>query len=307
MRMWTDLRKLGRAFADLKADVVEDEQASYELAQSARRFSRAAKEQVEDKLSFSAVLMRAGEADAANRLIEELEQDVRAEEAALFEQMNEVRIARSMRRDRITRARLARVLVTAIVGAGMMAFSAIGMAVAGMVADADRNSGRVPGVFAKAARGAGQAAHDAVVADGLRRKMKKVKIADAEVLLSRHQLRMLEKITTGTAGGGAVEQLLRELQLPPELAAEVRKALNAASTVAAPAPVPTVEVAPAESPSPKKKSKKKSPPKNDQNASDPQEPTPATGGEEPTGDEGGDSSGDEEKKDGGTPQLPPLP
>lgn len=319
MRVWTDLRKLRRAFADLKTEMVEDEQASYELAQSAQRFSRETKAQVDDKLSFSAVLMRAGEADAANRLIEELEEDVRVEEAALFEQMNEIRIARVMRRDRVTRARLARVLVTAIVGAGMMAFSAIGMAVAGMMAEADRTAQISPEVFARGSRGAGSAASGAPVADGLRRKMKKVKIANAEVLMNKAQLRMLEKITTGTAGGGALDQLLSELHLPPELAAEVRKVLTAASTVAAeasPAPVEVPETDPVQPK--KKKSKKKNSDKQSDPASDPQGPTAppgdeggdssGEGGDSSGGGEGGDSSGEGEKKEGGTtPQLPGLP
>ncbi|HVL63862.1 MAG TPA: hypothetical protein VM573_01690 [Actinomycetota bacterium] len=313
MRIWADLQSLRRAVSRLHVDDADDEQASYDLAVSARRFSRRTRAEVDDKLSFSAVLMRAGEVDAANRLIEELERDVRAEEAALIEQMNEVRIARAMRRDAPTRARLARVLVTAMVGASMMAFSAIGMAVAGMVGDADRTARVEPDLFARDVGRARAAAAGST--EDIRTRMRKVRLANADVLLSPEQLRMLERITTGTAGDGAVEQLLAQLQLPADLAAEVRRVLTAASTVAAPVELPVVEV-PAET-SPKKKSKKKAAkkeqeaPAEDGGGAPPGPPQPQPSPEpspSPSPSEGGDNGGGgSDKGSGNGTGLPVLP
>lgn len=301
-----------KALIDLRDDTSDDEQASFELARSARRFSRRTKEEVDDKLSFSAVLVRAGEIDAANRLIEELEQDVRAEEAALMEQVNEVRIARTMRRDRVTRARLARVLVTAVVGAGMMAFSAIGMAVAGMFGESDRSARVAPGLISDAGVRAGGEPSSFRLADQLRKRMRKVKIADAEMLLSAAQARMLEKITTGAVGSDQLEQLLRELQLPPGLTAEVRKLLTAtvAAATTPPAPAPAVPAPSAADPA-KKKAKKKVEKHRDEGApADPDpKPSPPQPSPEPSptpssgGDDGGDSAGGDDRGSAG-PGVP---
>lgn len=316
MRMWTDLQRLRRAFVALHADSPEEEQASFELAQSARRFSRRTKDQVDDKLSFSAVLMRAGEVDAANRLIEELERDVRSEEAALIEQMNEVSIARTMRRDRVTRARLARVLVTAIVGASMMAFSAIGMAVAGMFADGTRSAQIAPDIFAATHDRSEVDGRATGVLEGLRRKMRKVKIADTEVLLTPAQVRMLEKITSGDANPAELEHLLAQLQLPPELTAQVRRVLTAASAVAAGvAQTPQVEVPQPNAQPVKKKTKKKAKQKPSEEPQDPNpNPNPSPPNPNPNpdpepspgDDEDGDANGGEGGDKGSGGLLPKL-
>jgi hypothetical protein len=315
--MWTELQNLRQALADLRNDTPEDEQASFELARSARHFSRRTKEEVDDKLSFSAVLMRAGEVDAANRLIDDLERDVRAEEAALMEQVNEVRIARTMRRDQVTRARLARVLVTAVIGAGMMASSAIGMAVVGMFSGRDRATFDPPAAVGSGAIGTAPDA-DGGLATRDRRRMKKVRIADTEVLLSAAQLRMLEKITSGAGDGGDVEQLLRQLQLPPDLTAEVRQVLTATVAAIRPPKRPNVELpAPNPGEQAKKKAKKKAakhkegsenpnPNPNPSPNPPPPDPDPSPS---PSPDDDGDSTGGGEPKEdrdsgpGGTTSL----
>ncbi len=135
------MRALGDSLAELRTkEVVEEEKASLELAESALRFTRHTKESVDNKLSFSATLMRAGEVQAATRLIAELEGDVREEEEALVEAINEVQAARSLRRDKITRLRLARLLITAMLGACVMGFSAMSFAGRGDVRRARENS-----------------------------------------------------------------------------------------------------------------------------------------------------------------------
>lgn len=134
------MRALGDSLAELRTkEFIEEERASLELAESALRFTRHAKESVDDKLSFSATLMRAGEVQAATRLIAELEGDVRDEEEALVEAINEVQAARSRRREKITRLRLTRLLITAMLGACVMGFSAMSFAVAGMFAERARS------------------------------------------------------------------------------------------------------------------------------------------------------------------------
>ncbi len=60
-----------------------DDQTTYDLARSACLFSRRMREVVEDKLGYAAVLIRAGELDAACRLFAELDGYLRGESAAL--------------------------------------------------------------------------------------------------------------------------------------------------------------------------------------------------------------------------------
>ena len=135
-----DLTQLRREFRQLTTEsVAEEEKAKYELTASARKFSRRTKNLVDDKMTFSATLMRAGEIDAANRLLEEVEQDVRVEEAALIEKMNEVKIARANKRERLTRVRLARLMAVSLAGSMLMGMSALGMAAAGFVQEREQD------------------------------------------------------------------------------------------------------------------------------------------------------------------------
>jgi len=137
-RLKRELKELSRDCARAADD---EETAGFELTRSARAFSQRARETADDKLAFSATLMRAGEVGAANRLIYDLERDVRTEEAALAEQVNEVKVAAATRRSKMTRLRLARTLVAAVLAAGLLSFSAAGMAVASFLADLNHDSG----------------------------------------------------------------------------------------------------------------------------------------------------------------------
>lgn len=69
----------------------EDERAGFSLARGMRVFSRRARAALDDKLTFGATLMRAGEIDAAAQVIDEVERDVRAEGEVLLEMMQVIR------------------------------------------------------------------------------------------------------------------------------------------------------------------------------------------------------------------------
>ena len=109
---------------------VDGDAAGLDLAASAYDFSKKAREVVDDKLTFSATLMRAGEVDAAHALLAEVEADVRSHEAALLEQVNEVRVKAAVRREGMSRLRLARALAVAVLSSGLLSVSVMGVAVA---------------------------------------------------------------------------------------------------------------------------------------------------------------------------------
>lgn len=297
MRLIRDLRELKRNLSELRAvDATEEEQASFELAVSARHFSQTTKAAVDDKLSFSATLMRAGEVEAANRLIDELEEDVRTEEAALVEKMNEVEVARTVRREKITRLRLARVLVTAVLGAGLMAFSAMGFAVAGMFTERDMVSGNPVVTYAhKSGKGAGKVDHRGKRKDG---KVKKVRIGSAIVALSPGQLQTYRDLRSGVADPAVLAQFLGTL--PSEVVDTVRQVIASAAPAVEEVAAEVVENVPAATE--QQKAKKKAAAKKTSKKAD-TEPQPEPEPEPTPTDDGG--NGDEEDK-GDTSGDPPT-
>ncbi|HET7483141.1 MAG TPA: hypothetical protein VFK89_09810 [Actinomycetota bacterium] len=219
-----DLRRGVAALFDDTESEAED-RASYRLAVSAQKFSRQAKEVVDDKLSFSATLMRAGEVNAANRLLEEVEREVRDEEAALIETVNEVKVAESIRRQRSVRIRLARSLVAATLGSALLTFSAAGMAVAGFFRDRAVTEPR-PVVRAE---GAPQRVSQQAVAPD--KQLRRLRIGDVHLMLTKSQFQRLKALT----GGGSIDASgLSELLnvLPGPLADKLQEAIGAASTQA---------------------------------------------------------------------------
>lgn len=110
-----------------------EEEACFETARSARGFSRKTMAVLDDKLAFSATLMRAGEVDAAYRMMREAEADVVREETYLIERVTRVAAAGSTTRERMTRLRLARLLATAMVTALLMMGSIASFALAGII------------------------------------------------------------------------------------------------------------------------------------------------------------------------------
>lgn len=224
MRLVRDMRAIRDTLAELRSkDSVEEEKASLELAESALRFSRNTKESVDNTLSFSATLMRAGEVQAATRLIAELEDDVHEEEVALVEAIHEVQAARTVRREKITRLRLARLLVTAMLGACVMGSSAMGIAVAGILAERSEapQSARVLAQLSSA--GSEQPAR---LPSG-RQTAKRLQIGGTIVALNRQQLDVLRALKAGGGDAALLEAFLASL--PPDVAVSVRTMIEFAT------------------------------------------------------------------------------
>ena len=203
-----------------------DREASLELAVSAKRFSERTTEVIDDKLSFSAALMRAGEVEAANQVLAEVQQEVLTEEAALIEAVNEVKVARSMDPAHMTRGRLARTLALAMLTSSILAFSAVGMAVAGLfrgdraVVDMDSHSQ--------------ERARASVLGMRLERGSKNaINVAGVRLRLTDAQLQRYQELTSGTVDEERLELFLLNV-LPPEQAALVQSVLVAALDAAPP-------------------------------------------------------------------------
>lgn len=290
-------------------DAVAEEAASYELTVSARRFSRKTQAVVDDKLNFSATLMRAGEVDAANRLLAEFHDDVREEEAALIEKVNEVKAARSVQRDRLTRARLARVLAVALVGSSLIAFSAAGMAVAGFLKDRVRTAqeavalpGRPVGKQAKRVAAAPRDKELHHVRIG--KKVLKLRLTSVE-------LKTIQQLASRSTSASVLDQLI-EL-LPQQLAERVHNAI-----VAAAATVEEVEEA-AETPDelalelPRVKKKVKEKKKDtegttEETAEDEPSPEPSESPEDGSSEDNGGNNPEDENRNGDEePDQLPIP
>jgi hypothetical protein len=226
MQFIRDLRDVTGVLKELVADDARhEEDAKLELTVSAQRFSHETREVVDDKLSFSATLMRAGEVEAANRLLAEVEAQVRDNEAALFEQVNEVKVARAARRERITRMRLARSLAVAMLGAAVMATSAAGMAFASFLEDRARAAAATQSPE-RARRDAAEtaAAARARVKQARMSKVRKAGVARVAAALSPKALAAFEQLQSGDVPAHELEHLLS--LLPDELADTMRQALT---------------------------------------------------------------------------------
>lgn len=288
--MW--LRRIRGNLEELRQECVEaareEEEASFALTRSARAFSHQTKEVAEDKLSFSATLMRAGEVHAANRLIEEFEADVKAGEAALIEQMNEIEMARVNRRTKMTRLRLVRTMAVAMLGACVMAFSAAGIAVAGFVADLQESGDPVAAATGvEVPEGATVAQVDP--AETRLRSIKRVRLPNGKRLrLSALEYARYQRLTEGDVDQPGLESFLAGL-IGPELAAQVTQTIATAGETVNAAAAQSVEGLPElDAPEPAKKKKAKVDNKADKKASakksDPEpKPTPPED-EQPTPD-----------------------
>lgn len=227
MQFIRDLREVTGALKELVADDARHEDdAKLELAVSAQRFSQETREVVDDKLSFSATLMRAGEVDAANRLLAEVEAEVRDNEAALLESVNEVKVARAARRERITRMRLARSLAVAMLGAAVMATSAAGMAFASFLEDRARAADTSAASHERSRRGADgpHAVAGGRVKPAHLAEVRKVEVAGVRTALSAQAFAAYEQLKSGDVDAAELEHLLS--LLPDELADTMRHALS---------------------------------------------------------------------------------
>ena len=229
IRLVRDARDLYKGIVELLAVEEHNENASYEIAVSARDFSRDTQAAVDDKLNFSATLMRAGEVEAANRLLEEFHNDVRDKEVALIEKVNEVKAAEAVRKASVTRVRLARMLAVAILGAGSLSMSAAGMALAGLMRDRavelqqiqtalrSKAGDRVQGLRLSANKSHG-------------RDLRRVSFGRLELMLSASELRTIRELTGNDADGSNLQDIIG--LLPDALAEKVQRAIVVASEVA---------------------------------------------------------------------------
>ena len=202
-------RALGPSEGDLAAGL--------ELAVSAHRFSERAQAVVDDKLTFSATLMRAGEVEAANRVLAEVSEEVLAEEVALIERVNEVTLARSMDPQHMTRGRLARTLALAMLSSSLLAFSAAGMAVAGLFRGSDQ------AVHGSDPYRGSSAPRNAMAYNG--RSNLKHRIAGLPVGLTSGQRARFRQLTSGTVNEQELQRFLLGI-LPPQLASRVEAVMN---------------------------------------------------------------------------------
>ena len=203
-RIMRDLDEAGRSLIDGDRPHLDDKADGYQLTVSARDFSRATRKVVDEKLTFSAALLRAGEINEAQRILAEVEHDVRNEEAALIEKVNEVSAKRAVTRTQMTRLRLVRLLATAMVGAGLLGVSAMGMALAGMF------DAREKGHHQKKDQRNVQLAQA-----GNAQRSKRVVLGGMKVKLSQADLATFRRLTTGSVDARVLEQfLVTDLDLP---------------------------------------------------------------------------------------------
>lgn len=202
-----DIREMQANLGELlAANTAEEQAASLEIAQSASRFSRRTRKVVDDKLSFSATLMRAGEVSAATRLLAEVEEEVRDEEIALIETVNEVKVAQAVRRGRITRLRLARSLAAAMLGACVLAFSAVGMAVAGVFKESERNVAIAP---LKVDEPTGSTATDgSAMSPAVKKLIRRLQIGDVKLVLTKNEYQRLAALTGGDVDEAGLNDVL---------------------------------------------------------------------------------------------------
>lgn len=291
-RIVADLREIQRNISDLEASRAEaEEQASLQLANSAQEFSRRTRAVVDDKLTFTAALMRAGEVHAASKLLAEVEYDVREEEAALIEVVNEVKVAQTARRDKMTRLRLARMLAAAMLGSVLLASSAVGMTLANALSPDDQRPAIAP--YEGRQRGHAQVARSG--RDSTRKVMRRLKIGSGYVMLTAPEFRKLSRLTDGADVDIAELTDLIPL-LPPALAARVQEAIDTTTATVASAVADVEEAAPVrlerETTKEKDTTKEAEPSPSPEETEKPADPEPTPDDPEPTPGDNEDEGGD---------------
>ena len=307
-RFVEDMSEMQRNLSELLAEnTAEEEAASLEIAQSASRFSRRTRKVVDDKLSFSATLMRAGEVNAATRLLAEVEEEVRDQEIALIETVNEVKVAQAVRRGRITRLRLARSLAAAMLGACVLAFSAVGMAVAGVFKESERNVSIAPLKVdgqRDSARLAGRGD-----SSGVKALMRRLQIGDVKLVLTKSEYQRLAALTDGAVDESDLTDVLGLLSgtlrdKVSEAIAVASDVVEGGSSVAATDQTPVLKkIARAKKRSAAKASQEQPAPADEQQSDEEQaspQPTPEEEEPEPSPSPSeGDNEGGGEEEEGG--------
>ena len=217
-----------RAFREINASLHELDEANsaaeqrerLALARSTTQFCQKSKQVVDGTMSLSAVLMRAGEVDEAQRLLAEVDRDVAHEKAALLEVMNEVNQKKAERSHRMTRLRLAKLLVSAVLGASLMTFSAFGVALANYFTD------RVSAGEAEAPSVA-----SAVPAPDASRVLRRVELAPGlKVQLTPEQFEEYERLSSAAGDSAELESFLRDM-LPAGMLEKVTSLLASSDVV----------------------------------------------------------------------------
>jgi hypothetical protein len=206
-------RRISRDLTRLQAaDIRAKEEARLELTRRATLFSRRSRRVVDDTMQLSAVLLRAGEVEEANKLLVEVDRHVEDERTALIETVNEVESEGESRRRRMTKLRLARMLVTAILGTGLMVSSAFGVALATYLVPDEPRQPRTLNIAG------GFPTHDR--GDLFDLRLHEIEVAPGiMVALTRSQLAVLQRLTS-SGRESELEAFLRDL-LPGRLANEV--------------------------------------------------------------------------------------
>ena len=193
-----------------------EDAATWEFARSARTFSQRAREVADDKLAFSATLVRAGEVEAARRLIHELEKDMREQQAALAEKLDDAGAAAATRRAKVTRLRLARTLGAAVLAAGLLSFSVAGVTVASFVSGINDDFGGDPHTRSgsRSTKSAEASPRDAAT--------RSIRLPDGtRVTLTQDQFRRLERLSANpNLDRQELERLLLDL-VGPRIAAQL--------------------------------------------------------------------------------------
>ena len=208
------IKKIERELEELnRADQAAEEAARFEIVQSASRFSRRSREVVDSTMSLSATLMRAGEVHEANLLLADAEMEVRNEEAALIETVNEAKVHAASRRHRISRLRLFKAVATVALGSTLTMGSAFGVVLTNYLVNR-------PEQVADAAttrhgnEGRGRAG------------MKSVPVAGMNLKLTDKQFMKYKQLVAGRVDRGELKKFLREvLADDPFLVAEIHAAL----------------------------------------------------------------------------------
>jgi hypothetical protein len=207
------LKELDRQLDELSAaDRAAREWARFEVAKSASTYTRRTKQVVDETMSLSATMMRAGEVDEAKRLMEEAAREVRTEEAALIETVNEVKAADASRRRQISRLKVVRSVATAFLSGSMFVFSAFGVVLARHLTSDDPTV-RVP---------AADTIQTPPQIGNAKRVVRSVEIAPGVRLeLTRSELRVFSQLAARADSEGLREFLAEHL--PMELVAHVQE------------------------------------------------------------------------------------
>lgn len=205
-------REISKDLSELRAEqLVVETDARLELAQRASLFSRRSQKVVDETMSLSAVLIRAGEVDEAHRLLAEVDREVAEGKVALLESVNEVKTRQVVTRKKMTRLRMARLMLTAVLGASMMMFSAFGVALAKFLAPAPAQGAQAETIERF------DSSHPGPVAEtGVRH----IRFAGMKIPLTSIQLAEYERLTAAGADDTEISEFLKKV-LPKDLADKI--------------------------------------------------------------------------------------